>query len=226
MSEKKLLTAVLVSLAAVIVVALGVIPVILIEEGTFPDDMLNRLSDLGQAYGIMSAFLAVLAFAAVAVSVRIQARQNGFAARNTWQGAHFQIFKMVIDDPDLYGPCFGNLHAEMGRDQFRRYLFTSVFLNFLMAADDADALPPARPKSNSGAQAEIFGGMFTSEIARELWRIRRREMMETYGSMDALGPIYATADDMYERAMAGLNTRAPGPGEADGPGTRPDEERR
>jgi hypothetical protein len=132
---------------------------------------------------------------------------------------------MVIDDPELYGPCVGSLHAEMSRDQFRRYLFTSVFLNFLMAAGDADALPSARPKSHSGAQAEIFGGMFTSEVARDLWRIRRREAMAHYGSMDALGPIYVTADDMYERAMSGLHTRAPDRAGADGPEKHPDGER-
>jgi hypothetical protein len=61
----------------------------------------RKLSDVGQAYGGISAILSGLAFCGIACSLLLQWRQIRINQIMTNQERHFELVKMRLDDPTL-----------------------------------------------------------------------------------------------------------------------------
>src|SRR4051794_23078917 len=61
----------------------------------------GRLSDVGQAYGGVSAVLSALAFCAIAASLLLQFQQTRSASIAAARERHFELVRLAIDDPDL-----------------------------------------------------------------------------------------------------------------------------
>lgn len=97
------------------------VPVVLLASGTLSDAALRRLSDVGQAYGVMAALFSVLAFLAVAVSVGIQVNQRREESTLAWRSAHAEILRMAMAEPETFGPCIGSLDVELGVTRYRQF---------------------------------------------------------------------------------------------------------
>jgi hypothetical protein len=59
----------------------------------------NRLSDIGQAFGGVSAVLSALAFCAIAASLLLQWRQLRMTTVIAARERHFDLVRLAVDDP-------------------------------------------------------------------------------------------------------------------------------
>jgi hypothetical protein len=66
----------------------------------------NRLSNVGQTYGVVSAIVAAVALLGVAASLVIQSREAKAARLNAHRGYHAELMRMAMDDPG-YMKCWG-----------------------------------------------------------------------------------------------------------------------
>jgi hypothetical protein len=94
-----MITAFVVSLIALIVVS----PVLLRESIPRAADW-RALSDVGQAYGGISAVLSGLAFCGIAGSLFLQWRQMLLAQAIASRQRHFDLVKVAFDDTDMMFP--------------------------------------------------------------------------------------------------------------------------
>ncbi|MEU4243112.1 DUF6082 family protein [Actinoplanes sp. NPDC026619] len=156
-----------------------------------PGPALDRLSDVGQAYGVVSGALSALALIAVAASIFVQQRHNRSDSRHAWQSAHMDLLKMVLSDPQTYGPCLGDHLDVLSETEYRQHIFTTMYFNYLRWNGIQDM--------SAGERTEAFGAMFRVESNRKLWLIRRRKLLREYG---ALGTFHSMVDQEYQRAVA------------------------
>jgi hypothetical protein len=117
----------------------------------------GRLSDIGQAYGAVSALLSAAALGAVVALQRGQTRRE-----RTWRlrELHLDIVKLAMDEP-MYAQCWG---PRMAPENVDERLFYYVNLVVLMWAEfwEAGELRDAEVKS-------YVASLFESEVAREYW---------------------------------------------------------
>ncbi|MPZ80520.1 MAG: hypothetical protein GEV28_09030 [Actinophytocola sp.] len=66
----------------------------------------NRLSDIGETYGAVSAIVAAVALLGVVVSLVTQSREASAARKNARRGHHVELMRMAMDDP-RYMECWG-----------------------------------------------------------------------------------------------------------------------
>jgi hypothetical protein len=66
----------------------------------------NRLSEIGQTYGAVSAIIAAVALLGVATSLVIQIREAKAARNNAQRAHHVDLLRMAMDDP-RYMECWG-----------------------------------------------------------------------------------------------------------------------
>src|SRR3954453_12429769 len=111
------ITLVVFSLLTAVIIFVAPIPILM---GILTDEQIARLSNLGQSYGIVSAFLSSAALVGVVASVFYQATQTRIQGVATWRSAHTDLLKMVMEDPALYGPCIGTRQPGIGDDSYRQ----------------------------------------------------------------------------------------------------------
>lgn len=66
----------------------------------------NRLSNIGETYGAVSAIVAAVALLGVTTSLVIQSREAGAARKNARRAHHVELMRMAMDDP-RYMECWG-----------------------------------------------------------------------------------------------------------------------
>jgi hypothetical protein len=82
------------------------------------------LSNIGQAYGAVSAILSGLAFCGVAGSLILQWRQVRLTQIMAVRERHFELVKLALNDPDL-GFSFG---TELPFEEKRRWLASNLWV--------------------------------------------------------------------------------------------------
>lgn len=87
--------------AVIAVVAVVVASPWLMKSVAEGSDDWHELSDVGQAYGGVSAILSGLAFCGIAVSLLLQWRQVRLTRTMTERERHFDLVQMAMDDPSL-----------------------------------------------------------------------------------------------------------------------------
>ena len=129
----------------------------------------ERLSLIGQTYGAVSALIAVLALAGVAVTLVFQARETRRAVEEGRRQAMAELLKMAMDDPDL-DACWGPVPEGEDRTERRQQLYTNMIVTQWGTAFRAGAMPEARLRAAAGE-------MFRGEVGRAYWaRARRRRL--------------------------------------------------
>ena len=156
-----------------------------------PREELGRLSDAGQAFGIVSAVLSGAAFAGVVASVAYQSRQNRHYRFEMWHTAHVNLLYRVLDEPATYGPCIGDMSQFDSDDEIRRFFFTTLWLNFGQIGWDSGNF------TEESIRNELCAEMFASPIARALWLKRRAGRVQAYGG---LSPFYAMIDEEFRKS--------------------------
>jgi Family of unknown function (DUF6082) len=102
-------TVVLTAILLLVIVAMGLVavsPLALSALDSGDDVDWNRLSDIGQTYGAVSAIIAAIALLGVAISLVIQSREASAVRKNARRVHHIELMRMAMDDPD-YMACWG-----------------------------------------------------------------------------------------------------------------------
>ena len=86
----------------------------------------NRLSNIGQTYGAVSAIIAAVALLGVAVSLIIQSREAKTARLNAHRGYHAELMRMAMDDSS-YMECWGPYLTE-SFDAERQFIYVNLIV--------------------------------------------------------------------------------------------------
>jgi hypothetical protein len=164
------------------------LPILLSPRMT--DDVLVRLSNIGQAYGALAALFSALALGAVSFSVYYQYRQHQQVSITAWRSMQESLLRMVIDEPETFGPCVLDPGQFDDAEEMRRYLFTTLWLNYTRTGLHLDLI------SAEAFRDEICRNLLSSEVARKLWLRRRDLTLTEHGFLD---PFYEVLDTEYHR---------------------------
>jgi hypothetical protein len=98
----------------------GVLLVLLIVLAPFATARLTSLpldwkglSDIGQAYGALSAVLSAFALCGIAASLVMQRQQYRLSEAQTFRERHYDLIKLTFEDPELK-PCWGESSSGSG----------------------------------------------------------------------------------------------------------------
>ncbi len=152
----------LTALLAVILVS----PLLLLRLLGDRDDWIT-MSNIGQAYGGISAVLSAAGLFGIGISVRLQFRQAALITLFDARQRHIEVMKMSIDDPELLQAVDPDIATS---PHCRKIIYANLMMNSWFVNWKIGEM--------SDAQIRHYASrMFTSPIAREWWSTHR----ETWG---------------------------------------------
>jgi hypothetical protein len=122
------------------------------------------LSNIGQAYGGISALVSAVALAGVALSLATQNRQVRVAEEYAHREQHRTLLKMAMDDPDLMA-CFGKLDGDP--TQRRQHVYVNLYVAFLFSSWRLGYISSAEAR-------HVFVEIFSAQPGRRYWAAARR----------------------------------------------------
>lgn len=163
-------------------------------NGGISDAEIVRWSNVGQAYGVVSAILSCAALIGLSGSIVYQAQQRRDDRIIAWRSAHESLVRLVLDDPATFAPCIQNIDDFQSLQEVKRYMFTTLWLGYGRAGLHLGYATEADLRS------EMLSSMFESPIGRELWQIRRRRILDRMHSETWFETV---VEEVYQSAMAG-----------------------
>jgi hypothetical protein len=147
----------------------------------------HQLSEVGQAYGGVSAMLSGLAFCGIAGSLLLQWRQVRLAQMMMLRERHFELVKLGLDDSNLRFPSL----SEKSEAESRRWIVRNLWVAHWLMLWDMGSLTPPRLRMN-------FDDIFREDEAVQWWT--------AYGSFWIDNPrrhhrtFLAVANEAYRQA--------------------------
>jgi hypothetical protein len=120
----------------------------------------QTLSNVGQAYGVMSAVLSGLALCGVVASVTLQWRQAVWARTTSARERHFELMKLMLEDPGLSH----ELRPGESGQEHRRKLVNNLWASHWLLLYEVGELDPEMLRS-------VFDDLFLDPAARDWWRV-------------------------------------------------------
>ncbi|MCY1139291.1 DUF6082 family protein [Actinoplanes sp. Pm04-4] len=157
-------------LIIVLLLLLLITPLVILPFASLSRDQLSDISNIGQAYGSISALLSALALASVAASLFYQARQDRAHRIDALRQGQQQLLAYVIAEPSVFGPCIVDFARLESDEDARRYFFTTLWLNYCRQGYEIGVF------DENHIRAEFAEGMFESEVAARLWGVRMAEL--------------------------------------------------
>ena len=136
----------------------------------------HRLSDIGQAFGVVSAAISAAALAAVALSLNIQRRQAGVAQMEAVFALRSQLLQFAVDRPE-HLPVWGHDLAD-GVENVRGNAYASMVFSYLRMAYALGQL--SRPELVGYCRAA-----FRQERVVAFWAQARRTYLDDRSSTAA-----------------------------------------
>jgi uncharacterized protein DUF6082 len=155
------------------------------------DAELARVSNIGQAYGVLSTLLSVIALCAVAGSAFYQVRQDRVLRVDAIRSAQRELFGYLIAEPAVFGPCITDTSKFSSEEEARRYFFSTLYISYAMQGYETGYY------GKGHLRAEFASPMFRSAVARDLWQERLRALREQVGE-GSVGPVWGIFEE--ERA--------------------------
>lgn len=122
----------------------------------------SRLSNIGQAYGSISAILSALALLGVAYATVVQARQSNMTRIQLFREVHTGLLRMAMEDPAVYGPALGNFDLS-DETSVKQRLYDVLLLNYFWAMFETGHT------SEQGLRVDLLQPVFAGETARNFW---------------------------------------------------------
>jgi hypothetical protein len=122
------------------------------------------VADVGQAFSMSSAILSGVALVGVAITLRYQAVQTRVAQLEAIRSMHFELSKMVMDDPDKYGKYWGYTAEDAGlavRDGYLNQVLNYTKSGFELGVHSADSV------------RSIASDLFSTAPGRRYWAVKR-----------------------------------------------------
>ncbi|WP_155057860.1 DUF6082 family protein [Streptomyces blattellae] len=149
----------------------------------------QRVGNIAQAYGAVSALIAGLALAGVGASLVLQARESKANREQGMRTAHTELMRMAMADPDLM-TCWGRLDGDATVTARRQHLYLNLVMSHWEMMFELGTL--SEEHLRQGADS-VFG----TEPGRAFWtaaRHARREAAETRRARR----FHAVVDGRYE----------------------------
>ncbi|MEU8228109.1 DUF6082 family protein [Actinoplanes sp. NPDC048967] len=189
-------------------------PILLLRANHLTAQDWGTLSNVGQAYGGVSAILTALALIGVAASLLVQRQQADIARTQAIRAFQLQMLTLCLERPDTYYPLMG--HEVTGTvEDARRQIFATYFLNYVHAGYSIDFF------DEKSLTSDVFPRFFTFDTGREYWETMRPLWVARYFSKKSRKYV-GMLDASYERAvLAGPPVPATPPPASTDDGDRP-----
>ncbi len=153
-----------------------------------------RLSDVGQTYGLASAILSGTALIGIALSLIVQARQAQAERVSVVRERHMDLLRLVLEDPELYGPVIGVL-VPSEPDDARRFVFSTMWMNYASMGYQMGIL------DENTVRKEILRSSFGSQYMRDWWGIAGEYWRESPGPGRKALNFVRIADDEFLKSI-------------------------
>jgi hypothetical protein len=152
----------------------------------------TQLSNIGQAYGAISAILSALALVAVSASIGIQAKEGLVNRRHIQREFHMRLTTMAMSDP-LYMQHWVPRANERPHDENRQLQFANQMVSLWYMYWELGDMP-------SETLSIIARDLFTTSKGREFWVTFRDDWAaESIGSR--LDHFHQIIDDAFNEAL-------------------------
>jgi Family of unknown function (DUF6082) len=153
----------------------------------------GTLSDVGQAYGGVSAILTALALIGVAASLLVQRQQANIARTQAIRAFQLQMLTLCLDRPDTYYPLMG--HEVVGTtEDARQQIFATYFLNYVHAGYSIDFF------DEQSLMGDVFPRFFRFDTGRTYWETMRPVWVARYLTKKSRKYV-GMLDTSYEQAV-------------------------
>ncbi|MFI7337061.1 DUF6082 family protein [Streptomyces sp. NPDC050085] len=153
----------------------------------------QKISNIAQAYGAVSALLSGLAVIGVIVSLILQAREGKASRVQTARAAHTDLIKTAIENPD-YLECWGGPDPTRSVLLRRQHMYINLVISYWEMSYEIGDL-------KDDWLAAVSDEVFTGEVGRSFWERYRSARMTTAPSR-RLKRFNQIIDDRYQRALA------------------------
>jgi Family of unknown function (DUF6082) len=151
----------------------------------------SAIADVGQAFSVASALLSAAALVGVVATLRYQALQTRVVQMQVVRSMHFELSKMVMDDPDKYGKFWGYSSGDAHRIVRDGYL--NQVLNYAKAGLDLGIHSAESVRS-------IASDLFASAPGRSYWALSRAAWLD--GSRDSSAKrFFLIVDEAYSASV-------------------------
>lgn len=182
------------TLAAIIgFLAVLLSPILLLRANRLTAANWSTLSDVGQAYGGVSAILTALALIGVAASLLVQRQQADIARTQAIRAFQLQMLTLCLERPDTYYPLMG--HEVTGTtEEARQQIFATYFLNYVHAGYSIDFF------DEQSLMGDVFPRFFKFDTGRAYWESMRPIWVARYFTKKSRKYV-GMLDASYERAV-------------------------
>jgi hypothetical protein len=170
----------------------------------------RELSDVGQAYGGVSALLSGFALCGIAASLLLQWRQVHLTREMTTRERHFELVKLGLEDPSLCLPGTRGLAPE----ESRQWAYSNLWVSLWATQWEMGSVEPAEVRRH-------FDGLFGDDHSLRWWGLfgpawsitrnnRRKAFMKIAHAayLDAVESRRQSADEKSSVGEVGAVNRA------------------
>ncbi|WP_235037255.1 DUF6082 family protein [Actinomadura sp. K4S16] len=166
-------------------------------SGTFNANW-TRISEIGQAYGGISALVSAIALCGLVVSLLLQIRSYRDNRKTVQRSGHLELIRMAMENPRAILPVWGYSGIRV-RDrtdeQWRQFLFiTSNFKHCQQGFLSGEF-------SERVIRDELCQSAFQTEIGREWWQVARSTWEADAMRDEKRRQMFEIIDSEYREAM-------------------------
>ena len=161
----------------------------------------DRLSQIGQTYGAVSAMIAAVALLGVAASLVIQSREAKAAHKSAQRAHHADLLRMAMDDP-LYMECWGP-YVTGTFDAERQFSYVNLIVTQWHSEYEIGELSDALLRATAASVLASIPGRRYWEAVSSFW-------LDNYSGRRAKR-FYLILDEVYREALKRPPSSPPAP---------------
>jgi hypothetical protein len=151
----------------------------------------NRLSNIGETYGAVSAVIAAVALLGVMISLFIQAREIKEARKNTRRALHVELMRMAMDEPG-YMECWGPYLTESFTGE-RQYTYVNLVVAHWFSEYEVGEMSDTLLRATASS-------VFMSVPGRHYWQGSGTFWRDNYSGRRARR-FYRVLEETYQEAI-------------------------
>lgn len=192
-----------VTILLLVIVSVGLVVASPLALNAFGDGRVdwNRLSDIGQTYGAVSAIIAAVALLGVMISLVIQGREAKSARQTAQRGHLLDLLRMAMDDPrymECWGPYLTSTFASEGQ-----FAYVNLIVAHWHAEYEVGEMSDALLRATAA-------GVFASVPGRAYWRSTGTFWRDNYTARRARR-FHRVLEEAYQEAITTPPSMPPAP---------------
>jgi Family of unknown function (DUF6082) len=180
-------------LVAVVMSPIGLSWISTWTDGESRNEQWQLLSNVGQAYGGISAVIAGVALLAVASSLLMQARQTRIAQIQSMRYLQVELFRMAYEYPDLQEGWSRSI--DFPYPEWRKRTYMNLVFQYLRMGFEVGDMSQA-------SLERTLTNRFRTQFGRDYWSVAgERFQIDAAGNRKSRR-FYKTAQKVYEQALS------------------------